>query len=625
MKSATIICLMLLILFLGVEFTAAQQVDFDLNDWGRIRLYDAGGTRIIDRVSINVGRSATAVHDYKDVGGVRPIMSPMPVTATIADSELVSIIDYDTSAIAVKIAVKHHIFWWKDKNYFLVRFCVYNQSETITTPFISFQMAPQVAGSYGDEMVDYITTEPSLGYAYKTDSYVGYSILSQPTKSFRSMFYSDYSAGSTFPDDVMWNEMTALTNTTFPFDATSDGSMNHLNAGQTVIAPGDSVDYVLFMGYSSTLNDLKTQYQEALDIYDTNFKGTPPANFALNVWGRIRLYDALDTRQIDRISINVGRSADAVHDYKDVGGVRPIAGITQETPTLADAERAFSIDYDTSAIATKIRVDHRLYAWSDKGFLIVKFDVINQNDTTVDPYISFQMAPQTGGSYGDEMLDWDGEMGLGYSYKTGAYGGYKLLSQNATSFRSMFYSDYSQSNTFPDNLMWNEMIATENTAYPFDATSDGSMNHLNAGQVSLAPGESAHYILFIGFATTLEGLKAQTLEAQAIHDVYFAPTGVETFADLPETFMLGHNYPNPFNPSTTIPFVLERATPVKLDVYNLRGQLVRSIFDGRLQAGSYEMIWDGRDQNGLTVVSGLYLYRLQTDAQSQTGKMVLTK
>ena len=88
---------------------------------------------------------------------------------------------------------------------------------------------------------------------------------------------------------------------------------------------------------------------------------------------------------------------------------------------------------------------------------------------------------------------------------------------------------------------------------------------------------------------------------------------------------LGRNYPNPFNPTTTISFSLAEAGPASLRIYNARGQLVRQLANSDFQAGQHNLVWDGRDAAGRTVSSGLYFYRLNTKNYQESRKMVLMK
>ena len=85
------------------------------------------------------------------------------------------------------------------------------------------------------------------------------------------------------------------------------------------------------------------------------------------------------------------------------------------------------------------------------------------------------------------------------------------------------------------------------------------------------------------------------------------------------------NYPNPFNPQTTIPYHLPHGSRVKLSVYNMAGQRVRLLVDEAKPAGYHEITWDGRDQAGHLVGSGVYLYRLEAGSYVKTLRLVLVK
>jgi FlgD Ig-like domain len=85
------------------------------------------------------------------------------------------------------------------------------------------------------------------------------------------------------------------------------------------------------------------------------------------------------------------------------------------------------------------------------------------------------------------------------------------------------------------------------------------------------------------------------------------------------------NYPNPFNPRTTIAFELASSQSVRLSVYSLDGRLVRHLADGVRGEGSHEVLWDGLDNRGSAVPSGTYFYRLQAGSVDQTRSMVLVR
>lgn len=94
---------------------------------------------------------------------------------------------------------------------------------------------------------------------------------------------------------------------------------------------------------------------------------------------------------------------------------------------------------------------------------------------------------------------------------------------------------------------------------------------------------------------------------------------------VPEAFTLSQNYPNPFNPETTIRFDLPAAADVDLSLFDLAGQRVATLATGLRQAGSYHLRWDGRDDAGRALASGMYFYRLATGNQVLTRKLLLLR
>jgi len=93
----------------------------------------------------------------------------------------------------------------------------------------------------------------------------------------------------------------------------------------------------------------------------------------------------------------------------------------------------------------------------------------------------------------------------------------------------------------------------------------------------------------------------------------------------PTFFSLSQNYPNPFNPKTMIRFALPKDSWVKLEVYNILGQKVKTLVDEKLTAGVKEVDWDGKDGKGLEVASGIYFYKIKADYFTDVKKMVMLK
>ncbi|MEZ4764492.1 MAG: FlgD immunoglobulin-like domain containing protein [Calditrichia bacterium] len=123
--------------------------------------------------------------------------------------------------------------------------------------------------------------------------------------------------------------------------------------------------------------------------------------------------------------------------------------------------------------------------------------------------------------------------------------------------------------------------------------------------------------------------------ANALHDAsdhmpvllklrFGVPTGIRDGSEnLPDTPQLFDNYPNPFNPGTNIRFALPSAQDIQLNIYNARGQQVRSLANGNYLPGNHNLFWDATNDNGERVASGVYFYQLRAGVFQQSQKMLL--
>lgn len=113
-----------------------------------------------------------------------------------------------------------------------------------------------------------------------------------------------------------------------------------------------------------------------------------------------------------------------------------------------------------------------------------------------------------------------------------------------------------------------------------------------------------------------------------IHATVGAPPGVEEGTDFQpqlSKFVLLQNHPNPFHHTTMVSFALPSLGPTSLKVFDLAGRLVKNLLDAEKKAGSYRVEWNGRDEKGLEVPSGIYFYKLTTPGKILTRKMILLK
>ncbi|MCJ7577118.1 MAG: T9SS type A sorting domain-containing protein, partial [candidate division Zixibacteria bacterium] len=102
-------------------------------------------------------------------------------------------------------------------------------------------------------------------------------------------------------------------------------------------------------------------------------------------------------------------------------------------------------------------------------------------------------------------------------------------------------------------------------------------------------------------------------------------TGTKSSLSVPDKFSLLQNYPNPFNPATVVKFEIVQPAKVSLKIYNILGQSVKVLVDEEKVAGTYTTYWDGKDQNGQAVSSGIYFYKLDTGNFTEVKKMILIK
>lgn len=123
----------------------------------------------------------------------------------------------------------------------------------------------------------------------------------------------------------------------------------------------------------------------------------------------------------------------------------------------------------------------------------------------------------------------------------------------------------------------------------------------------------------------IHGVENPAIKGLEIVDITSTVSAVDDRNDLPSRAALVGAYPNPFNPQTTIAFVVPLDTKVTLGIYDVQGRLLRELVDGVVPAGRHDVVWDGHDRSGRAVGSGTYLYRLQAGDLTATRKIMLVK
>ncbi|NIR92566.1 MAG: T9SS type A sorting domain-containing protein [Gammaproteobacteria bacterium] len=168
-----------------------------------------------------------------------------------------------------------------------------------------------------------------------------------------------------------------------------------------------------------------------------------------------------------------------------------------------------------------------------------------------------------------------------------------------------------------------------------DITVSDTVFFTNQTSLTVQPNDSA--ALMVYFAPEVEGDYYGTLKLinndpqMDTMSVYleghsYPPVGIAGEETLPTTFAVSPNYPNPFNPTTMIRYQFPKAADVRLVVYNILGQKIRTLVNARIEPGYHQIQWDGRNEAGVQVSSGIYIYRFEAAGEfSQIRKMIFLK
>ena len=190
------------------------------------------------------------------------------------------------------------------------------------------------------------------------------------------------------------------------------------------------------------------------------------------------------------------------------------------------------------------------------------------------------------------------------------------------------------------SVRWSHIMPVTGGAAYFLATSTGiystrSLNGASTVWELEGPDSIGNVVVNMLDGRSSDGLLVAATHGRGVYSANVAeagnPVSNEDEIELPQTARLDQNYPNPFNPETTISYELGRAGQIELAVFDATGRRIRVLESGLRNAGTHEIQWNGRDENGITMASGTYFYRLQVlgnelgSEQVLTGQMVLLK
>jgi len=249
----------------------------------------------------------------------------------------------------------------------------------------------------------------------------------------------------------------------------------------------------------------------------------------------------------------------------------------------------------------------------------------------------------------------------GNLFLSGSEVGYDLVEQGSAA-DSQFYHDFLQADLMAgdaesDTVSGLAGTIFEGLSFCFADSSQGlygeegpdAIEPTGSGQVNLTyagtsysaglqyaglfgSGTNQGHLVYLGFP--FEAIGSDSIRTEVMGRVldYFqitteVPDQPDRDVSLPGRFALNQNHPNPFNPSTTISFSLPGPGPARttLRIFNVLGQTVRTLLDGALEPGAHALLWDGHDEAGQPVSSGIYFYTLQSGHLNRSRKMVLLR
>jgi hypothetical protein len=414
----------------------------------------------------------------------------------------------------------------------------------------------------------------------------------------------------------------------------------------------DSPAYSKQIKFSSRINEDQLLSTEDHNIANFEFTISNFGRYGLGSWsfdpmqGKGFKYPREGSDNLYEGALILGTGFDQVSDgARDSTGSKanqhfqPIPGQYLQiiTPGETSDQDGIAVFSDSSAPnPIGVKIYQKSFCWADPAeddYLILEYNLENTSAQTIQNLrigLFFDWDVPVS-SPDDDRVGVDESLDLVYQYdlRDSLYLGMAVLTGSRKALQPIdnslwLYNGFSKEEKY-------KFISGEYHFFPDTSAKDWSQI-ISAGPFDIPFGASVTVAFVIAGGRSLGELKDNISKSKVKYDQ--CVTGVEE-SNSPNSvadFSLGQNYPNPFNPATTIPFSVNRPQstvggPVHttLTVYNILGQRVRTLLDAAKEPGKYEIAWDGRDQLGRGVASGVYFYRIQAGKFCQVKKMVVLK
>lgn len=323
-------------------------------------------------------------------------------------------------------------------------------------------------------------------------------------------------------------------------------------------------------------------------------------------------------------------------DYGGQGaGAETFEWVTRQDPNgrMRDlgadgSDQTFTAAFTDSGHATPrgVTVEQTSYAWAtgpDDEFVILEYTIRNDGAATLDPYRAGVFCDWDVGNSGANVGSVDTDRHAIWVNPSGGgpYYGLALVNDAPPANLSFIhnptyvYPNAAIGDGFKARFL-SGLLSVHETSGPDDWSAVCS-----AGPYTLAPGEEATVAFAMVYGETLTDFLASVDAAQAAYD---PPTPVDDAHPI-KLVRLEQNQPNPFNPQTTLAYEIGAPGHVELAVHDVSGRLVRTLVSGVRPAGRHTVTWDGRNDAGQRVASGVYLATFRGAGEVQTRKMTVVK
>ena len=301
------------------------------------------------------------------------------------------------------------------------------------------------------------------------------------------------------------------------------------------------------------------------------------------------------------------------------------------TPGSITSEEGTAILNDSGADnPIGIRIKQKSYA--DEGFetrngILFRYTLVNENNTEIT------------GLYAGVFFDWDvvddtvnsahydADRQMVYVQDQEAsptrFAGTMLLNVGLGANIDALYNDSDGVHQYSDQSKWMHMSGGVNDESAMNA--DVS-TYTGIGPVDIAAGDTVTFSIAVIAASSVYELEYAAGEIRNFWDTHFPEElGNKDETDLPQVYALHQNYPNPFNPVTSIRYDIPETANVRVDVYSILGQKVKTLVSGTHQPGFYSVQWNGTNDMGKPLASGMYIYRIHSTEFTSVKKLVLMK